>query len=352
MHSALAPRDAARSLRTSLCDRSRGRYPPRARGKRIPLRHTRRSHCARHADHRPYSLSRHPAGLDGRVDLRAPERPPAGNRAGRRRAASSIATTRAGARCATRPSTAACSISPRRCRPAPARRNGPGRLMACPARKVIAAVVQLLEKTLIRVGNDEYARDNRSYGLTTMRDRHAKSVAGRRFDSGSAASAARSRHRHSTDARLARIVRRCQELPGQRALPVPGRRRRGAGHQLVGRERVPARRRRARTSRPRTSAPGPAPCSRRERCRRWADFASGTQAKRKRLAAVEAVARSARQHAIRLPQVLHPPGDHRLLHGSLTREDTQHASQPAACAVIVAQPDRNRGSGVVAASPP
>src|SRR4051794_1676603 len=40
--------------------------------------------------------------------------------------------------------------------------------------KVLAAVVQLLEKTLIRVGNDEYARENGSFGLTTMRDQHAK----------------------------------------------------------------------------------------------------------------------------------------------------------------------------------
>ena len=43
-----------------------------------------------------------------------------------------------------------------------------------PREKVLATVVELLEKTLIRVGNEEYARDNNSYGLTTMRDTHAK----------------------------------------------------------------------------------------------------------------------------------------------------------------------------------
>ena len=43
-----------------------------------------------------------------------------------------------------------------------------------PREKVLAAVVRLLETTLIRVGNDEYARHNRSFGLTTLRDRHAK----------------------------------------------------------------------------------------------------------------------------------------------------------------------------------
>src|SRR5205823_3616118 len=43
-----------------------------------------------------------------------------------------------------------------------------------PREKVLAAVVQLLEKTLIRVGNEEYVKQNRSFGLTTLRDRHAK----------------------------------------------------------------------------------------------------------------------------------------------------------------------------------
>src|SRR6201996_8535196 len=43
-----------------------------------------------------------------------------------------------------------------------------------PREKVLATVVRLLEGTLIRVGNDEYARDNHSYGLTTMRNRHVK----------------------------------------------------------------------------------------------------------------------------------------------------------------------------------
>lgn len=80
--------------------------------------------------------------------------------------------------------------------------------------KVLAAVVRLLELTLIRVGNDEYARLNRSFGLTTLRDRHA-SVDG---------TAVRFRFRGKSglthevglrDRRLAGVVRRCQELPGQ-----------------------------------------------------------------------------------------------------------------------------------------
>lgn len=80
--------------------------------------------------------------------------------------------------------------------------------------KVVATVVWLLETTLIRVGNDEYARDNRSYGLTTLRGRHATvrgSTVRLRFrgKSGKEVEAV------ATDRRVARIVKQLQELPGQ-----------------------------------------------------------------------------------------------------------------------------------------
>jgi len=80
--------------------------------------------------------------------------------------------------------------------------------------KVLAAVVRLLELTLIRVGNEEYARLNRSFGLTTLKRRHANvegSAIRFRFRG-------KSGQRHEVglrDRRLAAIVRRCQELPGQ-----------------------------------------------------------------------------------------------------------------------------------------
>jgi DNA topoisomerase-1 len=79
--------------------------------------------------------------------------------------------------------------------------------------KVLAAVVQLLEKTLIRVGNEEYARENGSIGLTTMLDRHA-TISGTvvRFEF-----RGKSRVEHAValrDARLAKIVRACRDLPG------------------------------------------------------------------------------------------------------------------------------------------
>lgn len=83
-----------------------------------------------------------------------------------------------------------------------------------PREKVLATVVRLLETTYIRVGNEEYARTNGSYGLTTMRDGHVKiQGATLRFQF-----RGKSGVRHTIalqDRRLASIVRRCQELPGQ-----------------------------------------------------------------------------------------------------------------------------------------
>jgi DNA topoisomerase-1 len=83
-----------------------------------------------------------------------------------------------------------------------------------PRAKVLAAIVRLLETTLIRVGNEEYARENGSFGLTTMRDRHVK-INGPtvHFEF-----RGKSGIRHAidlTDRRLARIVKQCQDIPGQ-----------------------------------------------------------------------------------------------------------------------------------------
>lgn len=84
-----------------------------------------------------------------------------------------------------------------------------------PRDKVLAAVVRVMETTLIRVGNREYARRNNSFGLTTLRNRHVKIGAARavfefRGKSGRV-------HRTGfNDRRLARILRACQDLPGQR----------------------------------------------------------------------------------------------------------------------------------------
>lgn len=82
-----------------------------------------------------------------------------------------------------------------------------------PREKVLATVVRLLETTLIRVGNDEYARGNKSFGLTTMRDRHVDvdgSAVVFQFEGKSG-----KKHRIDLrDRKLASIVKRCRELPG------------------------------------------------------------------------------------------------------------------------------------------
>ena len=88
-------------------------------------------------------------------------------------------------------------------------------LRGLPREKVIAAVVRLMELTLIRVGNEEYAQANKSFGLTTLRDRHAKlsSVGGAFEFKGKSGKVHKTSFR---DRRLARIVKACQDVPGQR----------------------------------------------------------------------------------------------------------------------------------------
>lgn len=90
-----------------------------------------------------------------------------------------------------------------------------------PREKVLATVVRLLEESLIRVGNEEYARTNRSYGLTTLQDKHVR-IEGPlvRF---------RFRGKHGKtheidirDRRLAKIVKDCRDLPGQELFQFVG----------------------------------------------------------------------------------------------------------------------------------
>lgn len=82
-----------------------------------------------------------------------------------------------------------------------------------PRDKILAAIIRLMERTLARVGNPEYARQNDSFGLTTLKNRHVRITRGQieldfRAKSGV--------HHHSvvTDKKLARIVRNCKDLPG------------------------------------------------------------------------------------------------------------------------------------------
>ena len=83
-----------------------------------------------------------------------------------------------------------------------------------PREKVLAAVVRLLEKTFIRVGNDEYARDNHSFGLTTMRDGHVR-ITGSKVRFIFRGKSGVEHELALDDRRLARIVKQCRDLPGQ-----------------------------------------------------------------------------------------------------------------------------------------
>ncbi len=83
-----------------------------------------------------------------------------------------------------------------------------------PKRKVLATIVKLLERTYIRVGNEEYARTNRSFGLTTMQDGHVK-VSGPKIRFRFRGKSGVEHELDLSDRKLARIVKDCQDLDGQ-----------------------------------------------------------------------------------------------------------------------------------------
>ena len=81
--------------------------------------------------------------------------------------------------------------------------------------RVIATIIRLLEQSLIRVGSDEYAKENESYGLSTLKNRHAR-VKGDELIFQFRGKSGIYHAIKVTDARVARTVKRCQDLPGQR----------------------------------------------------------------------------------------------------------------------------------------
>ena len=83
-----------------------------------------------------------------------------------------------------------------------------------PREKILAALVTLLEETLIRIGNEDYAKNNHSFGLTTLQNRHAK-VEGERLTFLFQGKSGKKWNLSVRDRRVARVVRSCQELPGQ-----------------------------------------------------------------------------------------------------------------------------------------
>jgi len=87
-------------------------------------------------------------------------------------------------------------------------------LRGLPREKVLATVVHLLESTLIRVGNDDYAKQNNSYGLTTLKNQHV-AVAGNEVRFRFTGKSGKQWSLRVRDRRIAKIIKACQELPGQ-----------------------------------------------------------------------------------------------------------------------------------------
>jgi DNA topoisomerase I len=87
-------------------------------------------------------------------------------------------------------------------------------LRGLPRKKVLATVVHLLETTLIRIGNGDYARHNKSFGLTTLRNRHA-AVEGSEVRFRFIGKSGKQWSLKVKDRRVAKIIKACQELPGQ-----------------------------------------------------------------------------------------------------------------------------------------
>src|SRR6059058_6193482 len=81
-------------------------------------------------------------------------------------------------------------------------------------RKVLATIVRLLERTFIRIGNEEYARENKSFGLTTLKNRHVK-VRGAQVRFRFRGKSKRPHEVDVTDRRVAKVIAKCQDLPGQ-----------------------------------------------------------------------------------------------------------------------------------------
>jgi DNA topoisomerase I len=88
------------------------------------------------------------------------------------------------------------------------------KLRGLPREKVLATVVRLLERTFIRIGNEEYARENKSFGLTTIKNRHV-TVRGPHLRFRFRGKSGRQHEVDITDRRTAKIVSKCQDLPGQ-----------------------------------------------------------------------------------------------------------------------------------------
>ena len=138
-------------------------------------------------------------------------------RAAMPRDASNIATMGFFVRSARAPNTNMWWSSPRLFQPSARQVRQHMALPGLPREKVLATIVHLLETTLIRVGNDDYARQNNSYGLTTLKTRHV-AVNGNEVRFRFTGKSGKQWSLRVRDRRIAKIIRACQDLPGQELL--------------------------------------------------------------------------------------------------------------------------------------
>ena len=175
-------------------------------------------------------------------------------------------------------------------------------------RQIIATVIRLLDRTLIRVGNDEYARQNRSFGLTTLRRRHVE-VKGTVLRFSFRGKSGIEHDVSLADRRLARIVQRCRTCLAPRSSSLRHLRRRQpvASDDVNERLREIARARHHREGFPHLGGTMHAALA----LRAMGPATTQREADRNIVRAIDQVGRAPRQHARGLPQVLRAPSAHR-----------------------------------------
>lgn len=202
--------------------------------------------------------------------------------------------------------------------------------------RVLAAIVRLLELTLFRIGNSEYSKANNSFGLTTLRNRHA-AVSGDTIRLAFRGKSGVWNESRASDRRLARIVKRCRDLPGHELFQYVGD---DGNRHTVGSYEVNAYLREISgeeiTAKDFRTWAGTflAALALRELARRGARFHPGPR-RRTGFAA-------SREHRRRLPQMLHSPGDFRWLSRWVARQDLGTARKPLP--VEQHRQDERRGS--------
>ncbi len=110
-----------------------------------------------------------------------------------------------------------------------------------PREKVLAVIVSILDATRVRIGNSEYARDNKSFGLTTLRNRHVSFIRDGRAILNFRGKGGVQHEVLIDDRRIAQIMRRCQEIPGQHLFQYVSERRPALSHRFGPGQRLSSR---------------------------------------------------------------------------------------------------------------